>query len=674
MKAKRLLALAAALLMMLCAGAAHAEAWKDLTIEYVGGVVMRSLPKDDPTAELINVAYVQTDSVYCIVDEPYVYSVVLSGGVAPYSVEVYAVWQELDDTSLSYDGYSFPAVAEDYTFSITFTREARYFFQVTVTDAEGQTVVFQTRPFECYPAEAETDATTVAGKVNQIVSDLIRPGMSDYTRARVLHDWLIFNANYDYTYTNYGADGVLLKGTGVCDSYARAYQLLLTAAGIDSTIVTGYAGGGAHGWNMVKLGGSWYHVDCTWDDPGTGGEENWTYFCLTDEQLAADHSWNRENSDPIADSTGMIAPEATDTTYARQDAARDFDFTFATVDELQAGFDASIRAARKGSMVARCTGTDAEAFWEETYGTWVMEVNAIIGEAGEGYATTYGFDGIEFFLMELVWNEPMPYLRIDEDQALGSIGETLALNIAEQAADMTGVAWTSSNEAVATVEGGVIQCLAGGTSEISAVYDGRVLDRVLLTVLDAYAPDFDLTLTPSDEGVTLSWNSIPGVTEYRVMKQIGDADSLVTTVTDASADLTEHQLSSTEMQQVYVIAARCIGGADQLTYESERLTYGRPAIVYTAVLPADTVTVAASAFLNNASLTAVEIPSGAETIGERAFASCAAMTAVRIPASVTSIAASAFDGCSALQYAEVPEGSYAAAWFAEMLPNVILLY
>ena len=39
-------------------------------------------------------------------------------------------------------------------------------------------------------------------------------GGSEYAVARWLHDWLVNNAAYDYTYTNYGPEGVLLEGTG----------------------------------------------------------------------------------------------------------------------------------------------------------------------------------------------------------------------------------------------------------------------------------------------------------------------------------------------------------------------------------------------------------------------------------------------------------------------------
>ena len=59
------------------------------------------------------------------------------------------------------------------------------------------------------------------------------------------------------------AEGTLLEGIGVCDSFSKAFQLVLNKAGIDSIIVLGDLGDSPHAWNMVKLGDSWYHVDLT---------------------------------------------------------------------------------------------------------------------------------------------------------------------------------------------------------------------------------------------------------------------------------------------------------------------------------------------------------------------------------------------------------------------------
>lgn len=647
-------------------------ALEDLTVEYVGGVVLRTIPRDDPTAELINVAYVQCAEPYVVVGETVEYEVVLSGGVAPYTIQVLLVSQELSDTSNSYRGYArYTLENGSNTFTQVFSKEARFFFQITVTDSQQQSVLFQTRPFTSYPPESETDATTVAGKVNQIIRQEITSDMSDYAIARTLHDWLIYHADYDYTYTNYGADGVLLKGTGVCDSYARAYQALLRAAGINCTIVTGYGNGGAHAWNLVKLGGSWYHVDCTWDDPGNGGYENWNYFCLTDEQIAVDHQWNRENTEPLEDEKGMIAPETDSDALARTDDV-DYDFEFTTLDELEAGYEKYVRETRKGSLVAKYMGTDTDGMWN-SFCEWSSAVSNDLTSAGEGYVSSLSVDGTRYFSMGIYWLEgSMPYLRIGPSIIRGTTGETIEVPISEQAEDLTEITWISSDPAVATVRDGVVTCLSAGTASIQVYHGTNLLDSVDIHVLSAHLANFPLTLL--EDPMTLTWQKIPGVTEYRLMRVFEGTTTLLKTFDETSIVLTAELVPTNVEQELYIVAARVVNGKELMTYTSEQIRYGAPVLRYNAVTPAHLEQIGASAFMGNSSLTGVWITEKVTSIGTRAFANCTSLKAVKIPASVTSIATNAFSGCTALRYAEVEANSYAEAYFQEYYPDVTIVY
>ncbi len=147
----------------------------------------------------------------------------------------------------------------------------------------------------------------------------VRPGMSDYDKAIMLHDELAMRVEYDddainefydiltivggnmydekiaQWYNEYGylhsAYGALVKSSAVCDGYSRAYQYLLYKVGILSHVATGVANGGGHAWNLVKLDGKWYYTDLTWDDPdASGGFVFYEHFNITDEQLAdCDH-------------------------------------------------------------------------------------------------------------------------------------------------------------------------------------------------------------------------------------------------------------------------------------------------------------------------------------------------------------------------------------------------
>lgn len=129
------------------------------------------------------------------------------------------------------------------------------------------------------------------------VNQVIRDGMSEEEKVKAIHDYLIYGANYvnngDYQNAEnwaYGAGGVLLHKEGVCQSYAIAFYMMAISAGLDCKYVRGTADGGGHAWNQVKVGGKWYYIDCTWDDPVGGGYENYDYY-LT-EKLWSDHTAN----------------------------------------------------------------------------------------------------------------------------------------------------------------------------------------------------------------------------------------------------------------------------------------------------------------------------------------------------------------------------------------------
>ena len=82
-------------------------------------------------------------------------------------------------------------------------------------------------------------------------------------RALAAHDWLIRHCKYVGGRDEY-SDGyaALVKGKGSCKAYAEAYKAICDKVGIPcKTIWTD-----RHEWNLVKVEGSWFHVDVSGDD------------------------------------------------------------------------------------------------------------------------------------------------------------------------------------------------------------------------------------------------------------------------------------------------------------------------------------------------------------------------------------------------------------------------
>lgn len=103
-------------------------------------------------------------------------------------------------------------------------------------------------------------------------------GIDDMSMELLIHDMILEAVDYEYipgTKTPQSAAyahsiaGVFQQTGVVCEGYAKAFQLLMTYAGIDSIYAVGYGNGGGHAWNLVYLDGAWYNIDLTWDDTGT---------------------------------------------------------------------------------------------------------------------------------------------------------------------------------------------------------------------------------------------------------------------------------------------------------------------------------------------------------------------------------------------------------------------
>lgn len=137
------------------------------------------------------------------------------------------------------------------------------------------------------------------GVAEAAVRDVRARYRSDYDRALALHDFLVQRSEYADSHavhdTANATANLLNGGRGVCDSYTRAYRLMLTIDGIDNKFVAGTVNGVNHCWNLVRLEGKWVHVDCTYSDPRPDdrGRIYHTHFALPDTLLARDHRWNR---------------------------------------------------------------------------------------------------------------------------------------------------------------------------------------------------------------------------------------------------------------------------------------------------------------------------------------------------------------------------------------------
>ena len=133
--------------------------------------------------------------------------------------------------------------------------------------------------------------------------------LSDGEKVLKINDFITNKASYNmaglnkYYLEDHMAYGVLVLNKGVCESYAKAFQLLAERAGLESHYVTGSARGiGSnkvehHAWNIVKVDGKWYNVDTTWNDV-QNIDARYQYFLKSDREIEKTHKKDRDYNYP----------------------------------------------------------------------------------------------------------------------------------------------------------------------------------------------------------------------------------------------------------------------------------------------------------------------------------------------------------------------------------------
>jgi len=143
--------------------------------------------------------------------------------------------------------------------------------------------------FSFYTTKPEEDY--VSSQVTAILKDIIKVSMDDDQKERIIHDYIVSHVAYDTTLTKFSAYEALKNGTTVCSGYAQLAYRMLNESGIETKIVLGKGNNVDHAWNLVKIRDTWYHLDCTWDDPvpDVSGRVLYNYYNLNDTKISKDH-------------------------------------------------------------------------------------------------------------------------------------------------------------------------------------------------------------------------------------------------------------------------------------------------------------------------------------------------------------------------------------------------
>lgn len=128
-------------------------------------------------------------------------------------------------------------------------------------------------------------------KLTRVVKD-----KNDWEKEQYIHDFICENVTYDKLKKQYSHEiiGPLGQGVGVCEGIAKSVKILCDKLSIPCIIAISENNPEKnikyrHAWNVVQIGGAWYHLDATFDNTLGKKEVRYDYFNLDDKSIYKDH-------------------------------------------------------------------------------------------------------------------------------------------------------------------------------------------------------------------------------------------------------------------------------------------------------------------------------------------------------------------------------------------------
>ena len=120
-----------------------------------------------------------------------------------------------------------------------------------------------------------------------------------WAKARAANDWLCNSLTYAYDASGDPDDSMASHSivgafderycAAVCEGYAKAFQMLMNAAGVANAYIIGLGNGGGHAWNMAQMDdGYYYYFDVTWNDSTSSDK----YFAAGETSFSKNHTPN----------------------------------------------------------------------------------------------------------------------------------------------------------------------------------------------------------------------------------------------------------------------------------------------------------------------------------------------------------------------------------------------
>ena len=130
------------------------------------------------------------------------------------------------------------------------------------------------------------------------LSRLTRPlqGKPELEQELAIHDFILEQVRYDKLKKPYSHEilGPLTQGVGVCEGIAKTVKALCDRLGLWCIVALSEATPERgiryrHTWNVLRIGGQYYHLDATFDNSLQRGVKRYDYCNLDDSRCFRDH-------------------------------------------------------------------------------------------------------------------------------------------------------------------------------------------------------------------------------------------------------------------------------------------------------------------------------------------------------------------------------------------------
>lgn len=244
---------------------------------------------EETSSEVVEKPYVFNDAI----SRPYCYSTLDANGRQLYDFVIKAIQRHESKITIP---KTMTVTTDDYCkiYEMIYNSEHSIFYidtQMKYTSNSKTKRLVSAELCYTYTMDQVSAMQKKIDEAAETIINRITDNMTEYDVAKLFYDTIVTNCVYDESGENCrDIYGCLVDGKAICGGYAKAFSYLCDKVGIQTLTITGDSlSEGAdpipHMWNMIKLGGEWYHVDVT-----AGYVKNavtpyirYDYFCVDDE-------------------------------------------------------------------------------------------------------------------------------------------------------------------------------------------------------------------------------------------------------------------------------------------------------------------------------------------------------------------------------------------------------